>query len=248
MNSVRKVLATLTLLLVWCTLGPVVGVLGMIYTLVVRDITRFYWTGMGVVRLGLRAAGVRVRVLGLDNVPTTQSCIFMCNHVSNMDPPVLMPIIPGRSSVLLKKGLMSIPILGTAMRMAGFIPIERGNTAMPRREAAQASVTAAGKALASGLHIVVFPEGTRSADGRLSTFKKGPFFLAMQTGAPIIPVAMAGTERMMPKGTALVAPGVVTVQMLPAIHPADYASRDELMQAVRASIANALPAPMQPII
>ncbi len=127
----------------------------------------------------------------------------MSNHVSNLDPPVVLPLLPGRSSVLLKKELMSIPILGRAMRMGKFVPVERGS----RREAAKASVAAAADALRSGLHILVYPEGTRSLDGRLSTFKKGPFYLAQETQAPIVPIAISGTQTMMRKGSSAITPG-----------------------------------------
>jgi 1-acyl-sn-glycerol-3-phosphate acyltransferase len=144
--------------------------------------------------------------------------------------------------VLLKKELMSIPILGTAMKMGGFIPVERGS----RRDAAQASVAAAAKAIADGLSIVVFPEGTRAVDGRLASFKKGPFFLAMQAGAPIVPVAISGTETMMRKGSSLVTPGVATIRMLAPIEPAAYPTREALMAAVHAAIAEALPDAMKP--
>ena len=167
----------------------------------------------------------------------------MSNHVSNLDPPVLIPVIPGRCSVLLKSEILKIPILGTAMRMAKFVPVERGS----RRDAAQASIAAAADALKSGLHMMVYPEGTRSLDGRLSSFKKGPFFLAQGTGAPVIPVAISGTERMMRKGSAAITPGVATLRFLPAIEPADYATREELMRAVRAAIASALPDEMKPL-
>jgi 1-acyl-sn-glycerol-3-phosphate acyltransferase len=167
----------------------------------------------------------------------------MCNHVSNLDPPVIIPNLPGRCSVLLKKELMSIPILGTAMRLAQFVPVERGS----RRDAAKASVEAAAGALRSGLSILVFPEGTRSLDGRLAGFKKGPFFLAEQTGAPIVPIAISGTERMMSKGSVWIKPGVARVQMLEAIDSRAYATREELMAAVHDALAAALPAEMKPL-
>ena len=234
--------ATFKLLLVYLTLGPLCGIIGIPYTLLVKDITRLYWSALWVVHAGVRAAGIQVKTLGLENVPAGQSCIFMSNHVSNLDPPIHLPAIPGRCSVLLKKELMSIPILGTAMRLASFIPVERGS----RRDAAQTSVTAAAAALKAGLHILVYPEGTRSLDGRLSTFKKGPFFLAQQTGAPIIPVAISGTQCMMKKGSARITPGVATVRFLAAIDPTAYASREELMSAVRQAIAEALPSEMKP--
>src|SRR5205807_7309810 len=127
--------------------------------------------------------------------------------------------------------------LGRAMRMAKFVPVERGS----RRDAAQASVEAAAEALRSGLHILVYPEGTRSLDGRLSTFKKGPFFLAQETQAPIVPIALAGTQSMMRKGSGAITPGVARIQVLPAIEPSKYESREELLAAVRSAIAEALP-------
>ena len=199
---------------------------------------------MGILRAGLRAGGIRVEVDGEEHVPAGQACIFMCNHVSNLDPPVVLPQLPGRSSVLLKKELVRIPLLGTAMRMAKFVPVERSSS----REAAQRSVAAAADALRSGLHILVFPEGTRSLTGRLSTFKKGPFFLARETGAPIVPVVVWGTEGMMRKGSFAVTPGVARVRMLPAVLPGEFATREELMAAVRERMAGALPEGMRPAV
>src|SRR6201996_6367077 len=176
--------ATFKLLVVYLTLGPIAGIVGIPYTLLVGDITRLYRAAVWVTNAGVRAAGIKIEIGGFENIPAGRSCIFMSNHVSNLDPPVTVPLLPGRSSVLLKRELMNIPILGTAMRLAKFVPVERGS----RRDAAQAAVQAATSALKDGLSIVVFPEGTRSPDGRLSNFKKGPFFLAQQTGAPIVPI------------------------------------------------------------
>jgi 1-acyl-sn-glycerol-3-phosphate acyltransferase len=242
-----RLFATLKLLAVYVTLGPLTGLVGIPWTLITKDITWLYWTAMWVTRTGIRAAGIKVVKLGFENIPPGRACIFMCNHVSNLDPPVLLPEIPGRCSVLLKKALMNIPILGTAMRLGGFIAVERGSGRSGARDAAQASVAAAGKAIADGLHILVFPEGTRSVDGRLSNFKKGPFFLALQTGAPIVPVAISGTEKMMRKGSSLIAPGVAMIRMLRPIEPGNYVSREELMIAVREAIAAALPDAMKPL-
>jgi 1-acyl-sn-glycerol-3-phosphate acyltransferase len=235
--------ATFKLLSVYLTLGPIAGILGIPYTLMVGDISLLYRVAMWIVRAGLRAGGIKVVVTGYEHLPADQSCIFMSNHVSNLDPPVIIPILPRRCSVLLKKELMSIPILGMAMRLAHFVPVERGS----RRDAAKASVEAAAKALRSGLDMLVFPEGTRSIDGRLASFKKGPFFLAQETGAPIVPIAISGTERMMGKGSALVRPGVARVQMLETIDSKAYATREGLMEAVHQAIANALPDRMKPL-
>jgi 1-acyl-sn-glycerol-3-phosphate acyltransferase len=234
--------ATFKLVFVYLTLGPIAGIIGIPYTLLVGDISRLYRVAMWITNAGVRAAGIKIEMRGLENVPAGRSCIFMSNHVSNLDPPVVLPLLPGRSSVLLKKELMVIPILGRAMRMAKFVPVERGH----RRDAAQASVDAAADALRSGLHILVYPEGTRSRDGRLSTFKKGPFFLAKETQAPIVPIALSGTQTMMHKGSNAIVPGLARIQLLPPIEPSQFATREELLLAVRAAIAEALPPEMKP--
>lgn len=234
--------ASLKLLFVYLVLGVPAGIFGIPYSLLVGDVRRLYSVAMWIANAGVRAAGVRIEATGFENIPQGRPCIFMCNHVSNLDPPVVLPILPGQTSVFLKKELMSIPILGYAMRLGKFIPVERGG----RRDAAQASVAAATDALRSGLNILVFPEGTRSKDGRLSTFKKGPFFLAMETMAPVVPVAISGTELMMRKGSAAIVPGVARVKLLPVIEPGEFGNREELLRAVRARIAEALPEEMKP--
>lgn len=234
--------ATFKLLFVLTAFGPLAGILGIPHAWLIKDISPLYRVAMRIIRLALKAAGIHVDTTGTELIPAGTACIFMANHVSNLDPPVLLPQIPGRTSILLKKELMNIPILGTAMRMAEFVPVERGH----RREAAAASIAAAAKALSHGYHITVFPEGTRSKDGRLSTFKKGPFFLAQQTHAPVIPVAISGTERMMRKGSAAIHPGTARIQFLSPIDPDAYSTREALMTAVHQAIAAALPPEMKP--
>lgn len=235
--------ATIKLVFVIATLGSVAGIVGIPISWAIGRIGWLYRIAMGIIRLGLRASGIKVRVEGLENVPVGESVIFMANHVSNLDPPVLLPVLPGRSSVLLKKELLRIPILGTAMRMAKFVPVERAG----RRDAAAASVAAAADALRSGYHMLVFPEGTRAKDGRLQEFKKGPFFLAKQTGAPVVPVVVTGTERMMRKGSVAITPETARVKFLPALLAGDYKTREELMRAVHAAMAGALPVEMRPL-
>jgi len=235
--------AALKMLFVYLGFGSVAGIVGVPYSFLVGDIGRLYRVAMWIMRAGIVAGGIRVEVSGREHLPAGQSCIFMSNHVSNLDPPVLMPYLPGRSSVLLKKQLMSIPILGTAMRMAKFVPVERGRNV----EAAKASIAAAADALHSGLNILVFPEGTRSKDGRLSVFKKGPFFLAEDTEALIVPIAISGTQNMMRKGSLAVHPGVAKIEFLAPIRPGEYSSREELTAAVWSAIGAALPVAMRPL-
>ncbi len=231
-------LAVLRLLFVWLALGIPAAIVGITWSLLRRNFERMYFWGMSIIRLGLRAGGVRVRVLGRENIPEGQACIFMSNHVSNMDPPVLLPEVPWMTSVFLKKELMRIPLLGTAMRMGRFVPVTRGHS----REDAVRSVEAAKEALRAGLHITVFPEGTRSPDGKLLPFKKGAFFLAAETGALLVPVALFGTAKIMPRGSLKIVPGEAVVRFLPVVDPALFGSREELMEEVRERIEAALQA------
>jgi len=182
-------------------------------------------------------AGVRIHAEGLENIPRDRACIFMSNHASNLDPPVLIARIPGRTSAFMKRSLMNLPILGTGFRQGEFIAVDRSGS----RDDAQRSVAEARRVLAKGTHITTFVEGTRSPDGRLLPFKKGPFFLAMESGAPCVPVSVHGTEKLLPKGSLRMRPGPAYVVFHPPIEPTSFASRDELMSAVRTAIASALP-------
>lgn len=226
----------LRMLIVYLVLGVPAALIGIPWSALRKNFRTMYGWGMKIAAIGVRAAGIRVRVEGAENVQPGVNYIFLSNHVSNLDPPVLLPSIPGMTSVFLKKELMNIPLLGTAMRMGKYVPVSRGNS----REDAQRSVEAAADALNSGLHITVFPEGTRSSDGRLLQFKKGAFFLAEATGAPIIPVVISGTERMMPKGSQRITPGEACVRFLPPIRPQDTASREDLMERVRSAMEQEL--------
>ena len=225
----------LRMLLVFVFLGGPAALIGIPWSALRGNFHTMYRWGMATMRLGVRTAGIRVRIVGLEYVPSTPS-ILMSNHVSNLDPPILLPAIPGMTSVMLKRSLMKIPLLGTAMRMGKFVPVARGHS----REDAVRSVAAAAEALRAGLHLMVFPEGTRSPDGRLLPFRKGAFFLSIETGAPIVPVVLHGTAQMMRRGSWKLHPGEATVQYLPARLPKDFASREALIAAVREDMQRAL--------
>src|SRR5580692_6013335 len=184
-----------------------------------------------------RVAGVRLRAEGLERIPRNRACIIMSNHVSNLDPPVLISLIPGRTSAFIKRSLMKVPILGTGFRQGEFIAVDRSGS----RADAQRSVAEAQRVLAKGTHITTFVEGTRSPDGRMLPFKKGPFFLAKASGAPCIPISIHGTEKLLRKGSFRMSRGDANVVFHPPIDPAAYSTREELMQAVRDAIASGLP-------
>jgi 1-acyl-sn-glycerol-3-phosphate acyltransferase len=228
--------SALRMLFVFILFGLPAALVGIPYSLLRGNIRTMYGWAMFAMRAGVRAGGIRVVIEGAENIPTGQSCIFLSNHVSNLDPPILLPAIPGMCSVFLKKSLMRIPFVGIAMRMAKYVPVSRGHS----RQEAEQSVAIAADALRSGLHIFIFPEGTRSPDGNLLPFKKGAFFLAADANAPMVPIVIQGTAQMMRKGSLKIFPGTATVRFLPAIHPQNFASREDLMDAVRLEMQTAL--------
>ncbi len=233
--------ATIVLLATWIILGIPVAIVTFPLALVVHDISPLYRWAMGVVRTGLRFAGIRVDAVWEQPLDPSQSYIFLSNHVSNLDPPVLIPLLPERTVVVLKRSLMKIPILGWGMRLGGYIPVDRDG----RVESAVESAEIAKRTLASGLHILSFPEGTRSPDGRLQAFRKGPFYMAEESGAPVVPVSIYGTEKMMKKGSVRIFPATAHVVFHAPIRPLDYATREDLMAAVHAAVASGLPEWMQ---
>ena len=223
-------------LLFWIIFTPLAALVAFPWTFITGNVDFLYRIAIWGARTGVRIAGVRTQVAGLERLDRGRAYIYMSNHVSNLDPPVLIPAIPQRTSVMAKRELFRIPVLGRAMRMASLVPIDRSN-----KETAIASVRAAGEVLRSGISMVVFPEGTRSADGRLLPFKKGPFYMALESGVAIVPITILGTEQMLPKGKSAARPGAATVIFHPPIETALFSDRDMLMNAVRDAIASALP-------
>src|SRR5262249_46265380 len=149
---------------------------------------------------------------------------------------IQIPLIPRRTSVMVKKELFKTPILGPAMRRASLVPVDRGN-----RDAGIEAVRAAKKVIEQGISMMIYVEGKRSFDGKMLPFKKGPFYLAMECGVPVVPVTIAGTHYSMPKGRFAIKPGLVQVIFHAPIEPNDFNSRDELMGKVRTLIESGLP-------
>ncbi len=207
------------------------------WAVITGNATPLYNASMRIVRTAFRLGGIRVLVTGLENVPPHTACIFMSNHVSNLDPPALLPSIPGRTSAFLKRSLMKIPVLGYGLKLGEFVPVDRDG----RVDSAIESVRIARSVLSKGIHITTFVEGTRSRDGRLLPFKKGPFYLAMETGAPCIPVSIHGSETLMSKGSLRVKRGTIYITFHPPVDPRAHHNREELMAAIRAPIASGLP-------
>jgi len=220
----------------WGLSNLLVGPFLLLYALITRDVRPLYHVATFLAITGVRLAGIRIHEVGKENIKPGQNYIFMSNHASNLDPPIEIPRIHERCSVLVKKELFRIPILGTGMHLARLVPVDRSN-----REAAIESVREGVAVLRQGLHMLIYPEGTRSPDGRLQPFKKGPFHLAIESGVPVIPLTILGTYEAWPKHRFALQAGIVTVVYHPSIDPKNYDDRDHLMAAVRESIASALP-------
>ncbi len=230
-------ISTLLLLSTIVILGIPGAILFLPWAIVTGNVLPLYNAAQMIVRTAYFLARIRVEVKGRELVPAKTACIFMANHVSNLDPPALIPNIPGRTSAFVKSSLMRIPVFGWALRLGEFIPVDRSGS----KESAQESIANARRVLGKGVHITTFVEGTRSKDGRLLPFKKGPFYLAKETGAPCIPVSIWGTEKMMSKGSPRIHPGTAHVTFHAPINPGDFATREDLLASVRAAIASGLP-------
>ena len=226
---------TTIMLAFWAVMLPLAAFL-FPWVLITGDIRTLYRVGMWSARTGVRLAGLRVQSVGLEQLDPSRTYIFMANHVSNIDPPLLAPRIPGRTSIMAKQELFKIPILGKAMRMASLIPVNRGD-----RDAGIAAVRAATEVVKQGLHMMIYVEGHRSFDGKMLPFKKGPFYLAEECRVPVVPITISGTHYVMPKRRFSIKPGVVTLIFHKPIEPEEFGSREQLMEKVRSVINSGLP-------
>ena len=167
----------------------------------------------------LGTTGVRVDARGLDRVAPDRSCIFVSNHQSIYDIPVLFASIPAQLRIISKASLGAFPVIGWHLRWTGHLLVDRK----------RAGVTALGQVarmIERGDSLIVFPEGTRSRDGRVARFKRGLFLLAIQAGVAVVPVAVGGTRHVMLKGRLMTCPGDVSVVVHDPI-PTDGMTRDD---------------------
>jgi len=178
----------------------------------------------------LWVSGVKVRVRGLEHVDPDASRIYLSNHQSYFDIFVLLASLPVNFKFVLKQELMKIPLLGSAMRGAGYIAIDRED---PRK--ALKSMHEATERIREGDSVLIFPEGTRSADGRLQPYKNGGFRLALKAGCDLVPIGIVGTCNIVPKGSLRVEQGTVHMRIGSPIPGGKYSRRemDQLMDRVR---------------
>lgn len=180
--------------------------------------------------------GVQLEVHGWENLPEDirsekQPVIFMSNHQSNLDPPVLISALPVPAVYISKKELKWVPLVGWAAGLGGTLFIDRGN-----REAAVRSIYQAAAEIRGGKTVVIFPEGTRTRTGKLGPFKKGGFAMALDAGVPIVPLATVGGFHVMPPGSFRMHPGRYTILIGNPVDPRTFPDRDSLLKEVRRNI------------
>jgi 1-acyl-sn-glycerol-3-phosphate acyltransferase len=215
---------------VWTLVNFVVTMLAMLVTLnrsasiaVVRNL----WSPVL-----LWAGGAKLEVQGLDGLDRKQPYVFVSNHQSTIDIPVLFRALPWNVRFVSKKSLMFVPFLGWYMWLTKFIFVDRGNP-----KTAIASLDKAAQQIREGISIIVFAEGTRSPDLTVKPFKKGPFALATKAGVPIVPVALEGSGKLMPKNRWTITPGPIKVLVGKPIDPKLFGdNREALIAAVRSAI------------
>lgn len=226
---------TILMLAFWALALPMAAVICFPWTFLSGDISFLYRVAVWAAWTGVRLAGVRVQAVGLERLDPKRNYVFMSNHVSNLDPPIMVPLIPRRTSVMVKKELFHYPLLGKTMRLGSLVPVDRENL-----EAGISAVRAAAAVLRQGISMIIYVEGHRSFDGKLLPFKKGPFYLAMECGVAVVPVTIAGSHYVMPKGRFAIKPGTVTVIFHSPIEPKDFGSRECLMEKVRRAMDSGL--------
>ncbi|HKG20899.1 MAG TPA: lysophospholipid acyltransferase family protein [Blastocatellia bacterium] len=190
------------------------------------------------VRLGLALVGVRVVVKGIERLDPKQSYVLTPNHQSFLEVPLLVTYLKRNPGFLAKKEVFKYPVFGYGIGLMGVVPVDRSNT-----QSAIESARTATRMLRRGKSYVVYPEGTRSRDGRLLPFKKGAFVMAVDAGVPVVPLSISGSTRIMPKGEIKIYPATVYITAHEPISTEGYSKENisELMGLAREKIASALP-------
>jgi 1-acyl-sn-glycerol-3-phosphate acyltransferase len=186
----------------------------------------------------LRLSGMKIRVRGLELLDPDQTYVFISNHRSYLDTATLFAYLGRRIGVIAKKELLKVPILGYGMSYVNVMAIDRTN-----RERAIRTMEAAAGRIRSGISFGVFAEGTRAKPGEFLPFKKGAFYMAVQAGVPIVPVAIKNTDLLMGKGTGEARKGIIEMVLLPPVNTEGTANDDDvqrLIHRVQQSIATEL--------
>jgi 1-acyl-sn-glycerol-3-phosphate acyltransferase len=199
-----------------------------------RDVFLVY--GRWMMRVGRRILGIDLSVTGLDRLDRGTPYVFMCNHLSFLDGPLLMTVLDRLARVIVKRFVFRIPVLGLGMRFSGYVPLDREGAGAGRRSIARAVQLIKEK----GYSFLIYPEGARSFDGKLLPFRRGGFFLALESGTPIVPVSVKGTYELMPRGKWLVRKGPVQITFHEpiAVTGLTVETMPELMDRVKEAVSS----------
>jgi 1-acyl-sn-glycerol-3-phosphate acyltransferase len=184
--------------------------------------------------------GIKIKIAGRDMIDKGTPYIFMSNHLSFLDGPLLFLLIPQSIRVILKKEVFRIPVVGQGMRFVGFVPVDRKGVRGGKKSIDRAAQLMRER----GYSYLMFPEGTRTRDGRTQAFKRGGFFLALESGAAVAPITIRGTYELMPRGTIFARRGKIDVLFHPPVPIKGYDQHNmqTLIEKVKDIIVSGLPA------
>ena len=225
------------LLTFWFTAIALLAPFLIVLCMITKNENMIYSPVRFFVRLGLALVSVRVEVTGLELLDPNQTYIFTPNHQSLIEVPLFVTYLGRNPAYLGKKEVFKYPVFGTGIRLIGVIPVDRSNS-----PAAVESAKAATENLRRGKSYVVYPEGTRSKDGRLLPFKKGAFMMAIEAGVPVVPITISGATKIMPKAQVKVFPSTVHITIHEPISTAGYSKENvvQLMNRTREKVFSAL--------
>ena len=194
--------------------------------------------GCWMMRVGRFILGIDVEAEGLNRIDRGTPYIFMCNHLSFLDAPLLMTVLDRAARVIVKRFVFRIPVLGLGMRFSGYVPLDKEGAGAGRKSIARAAQLIKEKRYS----FLIYPEGARSWDGKLLPFRRGGFFLALETGVPIVPVSIKGTYELMPRGQWLVRKGSVKITFHEPVPVTGLTVETipELMEKVRTTVSSGL--------
>jgi 1-acyl-sn-glycerol-3-phosphate acyltransferase len=217
------------------TLLLIVGVPAILVSWAARRRHWLYPAAIWGARNWLRLSGMKIQVRGRENLDPAQTYVFIVNHRSYLDTAAIFGHIGRRIGLLAKKELLRVPVLGYGMGYCNIMAIDRSN-----RESAIETVRAATERLRSGVSFAIFAEGTRAGRGEFLPFKKGGFYMAMETGVAVVPVAIKNTDLLMGKGTGEARAGIIEMVILPPVETKGMSTDEDvklLIEKVHASIA-----------
>jgi len=194
--------------------------------------------GRWMMRVGRRILGIDIEVAGLERLDRGTPYVFMSNHLSFLDGPLLVTVLDRPVRVIVKRFVFRIPVLGLGMRFAGYVPLDKEGAGAGRK-----SIDRAARSIRErGYSFLIFPEGTRSWDGKMLPFRRGGFFLAIESGTDILPVTVKGTYELMPRGERLIRKGTVKIVFHEPIAVAGQTQQTmpQLIEKVRSAVSSAL--------